>query len=184
MTGEGFSVLVVCSGNICRSPIAEQALRARVNGAGVLFGSAGTIARDGNEMTDEAALLSRRLGGDPSGHLSRRLTPAMIQESGLVLTAAREHRARVVEAFPRASAYTFTLRQFARLLALGGAPAATSGSHLVAQVAARRGYAPPAAPDADDVPDPYRRPMAEYELAAALIDEALAEIAPALSRLS
>src|SRR3954465_9921582 len=107
MTDEGFSVLLVCSGNICRSPIAEQALRARADGA-VLFSSAGTIARDGSPMTEEAALLSRRLGGDPSGHLSRRLTRAMIQEAGLVLTAAREHRARVVEAFPRASGYTFT----------------------------------------------------------------------------
>lgn len=180
MTAESLSVLLVCSGNICRSPLAEQVLRARVDGAGVVFSSAGTIARDGWEMTDEAALLSRRLGGDPSGHASRRISRRMVEEADLVLTAAREHRARVVELLPRASAYTFTLRQFARLLELGGPPEAASAPHLVAQVAARRGYAPPTAPGADDVPDPYRRPMAEYEVAAALIDEAVASIAPAL----
>ncbi|BDZ44956.1 low molecular weight phosphatase family protein [Naasia aerilata] len=175
-----FPVLLVCSGNICRSPIAEQLLRARVE-APVEFGSAGTLARPGMPMTDEAALMSRQHGGEPDGHLARRVTRELVQSSGLILTAAREHRARVVELFPRASAYTFTLRQFARLAAMAEVPEG-DGRSVVAAVAARRGFAAPVAPDQDDVPDPYRRPLAEYEVAAALIDDAVRSVAPALAR--
>jgi protein-tyrosine phosphatase len=178
---EPFGVLLVCSGNICRSPIAEQLLRARVSAA-VEFGSAGTLARSGVPMTEEAALMSRRYGGEPERHLARPITRDLVQSSGLVLTAAREHRARVVELFPRASAYTFTLRQFARLAGTAEVPSG-DGRTLVAAVAARRGYAAPVAPDEDDVPDPYRRPLAVYEAAAALIDDAVRAIAPALDRI-
>lgn len=178
---EPFTVLFVCSGNICRSPIAEQALRARTDADGIVVASAGTIAREGMAMTEEAMAMSRLLGGDPSDHVSRRLTAQLVRDADLVLTAAREHRARVVELFPRASAYGFTLRQFARLVALGPLDPVGSGEELVAQVAARRGYAAPVARDADDVPDPYRRPLAVYEAAAALIDDALTTIAPAFS---
>lgn len=178
MSGVPFPVLLVCTGNICRSPIAEQLLRAQVDGP-IEFGSAGTMARTGTPMTEEAALMSRQYGGEPEGHLSRRITRDLVAESGLVLTAAREHRARVVELFPRASAYTFTLRQFARLAGMAEVPSG-DGRTVVAAIAARRGYAAPVAPDDDDVPDPYRRPMAEYEAAAALIDEAVRAVAPAL----
>jgi protein-tyrosine phosphatase len=180
MTGAAFPVLLVCTGNICRSPIAEQLLRARVDGP-IEFGSAGTAPRAGSPMTDEATQMSRQYGGVPDGHVSRRVTRELISSSGLVLTAAREHRARVVELFPRASAYTFTLRQFARLTALAEVPEG-DGPSVVAAVAARRGYSAPVAPDEDDVPDPYRRPLAEYEAAAGLIDEAVRAIAPALAQ--
>ncbi len=180
MTDGIFPVLLVCTGNICRSPLAEQALRARVAEGPVQFSSAGTQANLGVPMTSEAAAMSRSLGGEPDSHLSRRLTRDIVAGSGLILTAAREHRARVVELFPRAAAYTFTLRQFARLVALGELEPFSEGKELVAQIGARRGYAPPAAPDAEDIPDPYRRSLAVYQTSAALTAEAVTTIAPAL----
>ena len=183
MTVTPFPVLLVCTGNICRSRMAELVLRARVTGDAVEFSSAGTLAHPGVPMTDEALATAISLGGEPDGRTSRRLTRDLVAGAGLVLTASREHRARAVELFPRASAYTFTLRQFARLLEAAPLPEVADGRQLVAQVAARRGYAPPVAADADDVPDPYRRPLAVYETAGGLIGQAVATIAPALARL-
>jgi protein-tyrosine phosphatase len=181
VTGAPFPVLVVCTGNICRSPIAEQALRAEVPGGRVVFSSAGTLANDGMPMTAEAAAMSRTLGGEPDEHRSRLLTRDLVIGSGLVLTAAREHRARVVELYPRAAAYTFTLRQFARLVEVTELVPVTEGADLVAQVAARRGYVPPAAPEDDDVFDPYRRPLDVYQRSTALIGQAVGTIGPALA---
>src|SRR3954453_20785660 len=99
-----FPVLLVCSGNICRSRMAEVVFRARVPGSAVEFGSAGTIAKPGVPMTEEAVATARSLGGEPDGNVSRRLSRDLVVEAGLVLTASREHRAGVVEVYPRAAA--------------------------------------------------------------------------------
>ncbi len=111
-----FRVLFVCSGNICRSALAEQVLRARVRAifgghaaeadSVVRFSSAGTIAAEGQRMPEQAAELSVRYGGDPSEHQARFLTPGIIQGVDLVLTMAREHRSAVVRAVPRANRFT------------------------------------------------------------------------------
>ncbi|MFF2371033.1 low molecular weight phosphatase family protein [Agromyces sp. NPDC058110] len=114
------NVLVVCTGNICRSPVAEQVLTARLHAVGldgVQVSSAGTGALVGSPMTPEAAALSVRYGADPSGHLARQLTASLVQDADLVLTATRQHRARVAELVPRAARRAFTLREFSRVLA-------------------------------------------------------------------
>ncbi|MDY7557708.1 hypothetical protein [Cryobacterium sp. 10C3] len=93
-----FSILVVCTGNICRSPLAEQLLTTRLTNAGipVLVTSAGTYAMVGKGMPDEAAALSVRYGGDPRAHVSRQLTARLVADADLVVTADREHRGEVV----------------------------------------------------------------------------------------
>ena len=116
--GSGFTILVVCSGNICRSPLAEQLIRARLAGSTRDYRviSAGPIAADGASMDATAAELSRQYGGRPEGHSAELLKAGRIAESHLVLTATRAHRAAVVQMLPRASRYTFTLNQLTRLL--------------------------------------------------------------------
>ncbi|MDQ0744087.1 protein-tyrosine phosphatase [Clavibacter sp. B3I6] len=181
-----FRVLFVCSGNICRSPLAEQVLRARVRAifggdaaqadAVVRFSSAGTIAAEGQRMPEQAAELSVRYGGDPSEHEARYLTPAIIQGTDLVLTMAREHRSLVVRALPRANRFTFTLREFAALfehlvevtgdekhISCDGDVSAQLRA-LVPLIAAQRGVTlPPAHEDDYDVVDPYRRSQDTYD---------------------
>jgi protein-tyrosine phosphatase len=117
---EPFTVLLVCTGNICRSPLAEQLLRARFAAAGIpaVIHSAGTGALVGYPMTPEAASLSRRYGGDPAGHSARQLTPDLIESADLVLTATRQHRGYTVSLVPRAVRHTFSLNQLARLIAV------------------------------------------------------------------
>ncbi|HEY8588304.1 MAG TPA: low molecular weight phosphatase family protein [Naasia sp.] len=185
MTVASFPVLIVCTGNLCRSPLAEQLLRAHVGEDEYLsFSSAGTRARSGDPMPEEDAVLSTRYGGDPSGHASRPISPDLVRDAGLVLTASREHRADVVALHPRAARYTFTLRQFARLVdaAAQGLPERIAGPEFVAAAAAQRGYSPPHLPEDDDIPDPYRRPQGEHERAARLISEAVERIAPAMRK--
>ena len=167
----GFTILTVCSGNICRSPLAEQLLRVGLNSwPEVTLGSAGTIGLTGQPMPDEAADLSRHFGGEPSGHIARVLTADHLRDANLVFAMSREHRRAIVELFPKAIRYTFTMREFARLVSgvtdedLDDAATLPLDdvvgrfSTLVGFAASQRGaVSPPESPDDDDVVDPYRR---------------------------
>lgn len=211
-------VLVVCTGNICRSPVAEQVLTARLRGAGiddVHVTSAGTNALAGEPMTAEAAALSVRLGADPAGHRATQLTAQLVQEADLVLTATRAHRAQIAELVPRAARRAYTLREFARVLAFLAAdgaidddstepdsilgrldlappalglpnPGIASPLQRATDAAARsRGIAPPPSdPNDDDILDPYRAPIAVYDEAGRLIDDAVDAIVSALATTS
>jgi protein arginine phosphatase len=93
-------ILLVCTGNICRSPLAaallERALTERGVG-GVAVSSAGTGAWDGAPVSEGAYLVGLERGLDLSGHRARLLTRELVEGADLVLTMARHHRARVDE---------------------------------------------------------------------------------------
>ncbi|WP_425471539.1 low molecular weight phosphatase family protein [Sinomonas susongensis] len=178
---------MVCSGNLCRSPIAEQLLRARMNGYAVRVHSAGVIAEDGARMPQEAATVSRRYGGDPSGHRSRLLTEAQLRESDLVLTATRAQRSAVVRLLPRMSRRTFTIREFSRLVRAlldHDAESHRDPAGLVDAVRSLRGFVtPPEDPSEDDLEDPYRRQIEVYEAVGASLHLCIETIVVALSRI-
>jgi len=105
-------------------------------------------------------------GGDPAGFRAREISPAIIAESDLVLTATRAHRGKVALMSPKVLRRVFTFRDFADLVAgidrsaHAGATPADPGSwvrQVAEQAAARRGLKPPLAPGQADVVDPYRR---------------------------
>ncbi|MDX6254988.1 MAG: low molecular weight protein-tyrosine phosphatase [Frankiales bacterium] len=186
MTAGTFELLFVCTGNICRSPMAERlaaaALATRL-GAGasrVLVHSAGTWGHEGSPMEPFALDTLARLGLDGASSAAfraRELTTEMVQSADLVLVASREHRAAVVTMVPRAAARTFTLREFGRLSSgvdPAGLPAdpVERGQALVAAAAGRRGLAP-AGPEGDDLADPYGAPARAFEHCAADIVELL-----------
>ncbi len=181
-----FTILVVCSGNICRSPLAEQLLRSYLRDAPQPFHilSAGTVADAGVPMTDEAAALARRYGGVPEGHRSRALTEQQIVSADLVLTATRAHRAAVVSLVPRASRYAFTLLQFVSLVAaIDPEERATlvDAASVLTAAAAQRGFPPPHLdPTDDDIDDPFQQPIEVYERVGAQINRAVQVAAWAL----
>jgi protein-tyrosine phosphatase len=191
-----FKILVVCTGNICRSPVAEQLLRSGLTTADevVTVVSAGTGARRDMPMTEQARALALRYGAESTEHRSSPLTTADVAGADLILTAARSHRAEVASLLPRASSRTFTLRQFARLVELGGqksplgeqtASEDDTARRLVAVVsaaAANRGRTPLLDARDDDIIDPYRQPQEIYDEAGERIKDAVDTIVAGFHR--
>jgi protein-tyrosine phosphatase len=185
--GPVFTVLLVCTGNICRSALAERLGRAYLNqllgeDAGALrLVSAGTQAVVGSEMHPDSAVVLRGYGAEPGDFRARQLVDTYAAGADLVLTMTRGHRRDVLALNPRGLARTFTLREAAALLALVGDDVQPAGEDLVtrarnlvkalAEARSRR-----ATDDADDVPDPIGRPIEAHDEAGELIAEALLPI--------
>lgn len=159
-------VLVVCTGNICRSPAVERLLAAGLAGTDVEVSSAGTHAMRGEPMSPPMAALVRAAGADADGFVARQLAPALIRDAHVVLGMTRAHRAVVVEHVPAALRRAFTLRELVRLAAAVDPqrlPAGTPGERLVALLplaAAQRAAVPRGD---DDVVDPYGGPASLYQ---------------------
>lgn len=93
-------VLLVCTGNICRSPLAEAIMRQELASLGrddITVSSAGTGAWDGAPASEGAYLVGLEHGLDLSAHRARLLTRDLTEGADVVLTMARHHRARVQE---------------------------------------------------------------------------------------
>jgi protein-tyrosine phosphatase len=112
-------ILVVCSGNICRSPIAEgllrRALERRAGKDAPGVSSAGTIAVDGGLATAASIVAAGELGIDIGGHRARRLS-APLAAADLIVCMAAEHRDAIAALAPSAADRTFTLKELVRLL--------------------------------------------------------------------
>ncbi len=186
-------VLFVCSGNICRSPLAELLFRTRTAELGRLIrvASAGTSALVGSQPPDEIIDLAMSYGGGVLTHQGTQITPALAVSADLILTATRQHSNDIVRSVVGASRKTFTLLQFARLLdSFIVLPRASDSSRspmtfrrLVSEVADLRGHVPlPDYPDDDDIADPYRESIATYDLVGAAIDEATRFIASGIDQ--
>lgn len=184
------TILIVCTGNICRSPLAEVLLRTRLEELGVRVHSAGTHALVGHGMPEQALALAVAAGAGhdiATAHQARYLVEPLLVDADLVLTMAREHRSHVVKMMPNRLRRTFTVREFARLastLSDDDARAAADAAGTLPQerfaaalraVIDQRGLTPAVADD-DDVVDPYRRSDQTYARSAAQLVPALDEV--------
>lgn len=109
-------VLVVCEGNLCRSPLAERLFRLRTPASRARASSAGLNAVVGDPMDPLAADELVRLGGDPTDFAARQFKSQMASDAHVILTASRAIRSQVVQLAPFALKRTFTLRELAALL--------------------------------------------------------------------
>jgi low molecular weight protein-tyrosine phosphatase len=178
-----FGVLVVCTGNICRSPAAEAHLARGLAGTDVEVASAGLHACAGEPMAPQMArLLDVPLPPGPA----RQLHAPMVAGTGLVLAMTRDQRRAVVTLVPGAVRRTFTVREFADLAELaraGGAlpVGASPGQVLAAVVSAAprlRHLRPVGAPD--DVEDPYGRSDAVFAQVAGELREVVQRLLAAV----
>ncbi|HEY8718703.1 low molecular weight phosphatase family protein [Pengzhenrongella sp.] len=159
-----YTVLAVCTGNICRSPAVERLLDAELRAdsgadADVRVVSAGVNAVVGAPMPAEMARLVHDAGADPEHFAARQLTEDMLREADLVLALTAAHRARIVRLHPPAVRRTFTVRELARLAGvvdLADLPTGTASQRLAALLplaASQRGRFHGVRDD--DVVDPY-----------------------------
>ncbi|MFI2667657.1 arsenate reductase/protein-tyrosine-phosphatase family protein [Micromonospora carbonacea] len=198
-----FTVLHVCMGNICRSPMAERllalAVRERLARRGVAPADADALLHShsagtggwhaGEEMNPPAARQLAARGGDVAGFAARKLRSDLIDAADLVLTATADQQEYVVALRPDAASRTFVLGEFGRLLAAvdaAGLPPADAtgdavyarGVALVAAVhAAREGAAPL---HTDDLDDPWGRGDQCFSRVADEIEETVHPLAAAL----
>jgi protein-tyrosine phosphatase len=186
-----FTVLAVCTGNICRSPAVERLLAAELGvdttvtagpGSEVVVASAGVGAVVGAPIPEPMATLVAAAGASTEGFAARQLTEQILRESDLVLALTKAHRARVVALHPGSVRRTFTLRELARLADAvdpAALPAGTMADRLRALIplaAAQRGpQADPAG--GDDVVDPWGRSDAVFERSFGELQPAVATIA-------
>lgn len=183
-----FTVLHVCMGNICRSPMAERLLALAVaerTGAGELVHSHSTGTGGwhvGEPMHPSAARQVQIRGGDPAGFAARRLRSEDLGSADLVLVATGDQQLYVTALRPDAAPRTFVLGELGRLLPrvdqaglppAGDTPAAVHarGVALVAALDAARDGAGPR--PGDDLDDPWGRGEQTFARVADEIDGVL-----------
>ncbi|WP_457973869.1 arsenate reductase/protein-tyrosine-phosphatase family protein [Arthrobacter sp. D1-17] len=112
-------ILTVCTGNVCRSPVAERLLQAgleQVLPGGFEVRSAGTRALVGDPVQPLSADIIHMFGGTADGFTARQLTGKMLRPADLVLTMSSLHRGEVLQLDASLLKRTFTIREFARML--------------------------------------------------------------------
>src|SRR6266540_634052 len=132
-----FHILFVCTGNLCRSVIAERLTR---HGLAARLGAGAAAFRVASAGT-------------------RGLIPAAIDDADLILCASRDHRDEAVVMRPTASRRAYLFREFTRLAAYASPPAAGEAAvdrarRVVAEAARLRGRVPYVEPAADEIEDP------------------------------
>ncbi len=166
-TSPSVRILTVCTGNICRSPVAERLLQAgldQLSPGTFQVRSAGTRAVAGDPVQPLSARIIADYGGSPAGFAARQLAPGVLHDADLVLTMAADHRAEVVQTDPSVLRRTFTIREFARMVRIleERQPSPGPGTDLPAwwkalpaRAAAVRHLALATVPADNDVADPY-----------------------------
>jgi protein-tyrosine-phosphatase len=142
-------LLLVCTGNTCRSPMAEVLCRdilakrfgcsiGELEDRGVIVMSAGIAAMVGGRASPEAVQTMAKLGLDIRDHATQPLTEQLVRQADVILTMTRSHREAIVAQWPAAAERT-------RILSADGS----------------------------DIPDPIGGPLERYQLCSAQIQAAL-----------
>jgi protein-tyrosine phosphatase len=179
-TGDSFGIMVLCTGNLCRSPMAAALLSRRLTVLGVTVAvrSAGMLAY-GNQPFPEVVSVMASYGIEIASHRSRIASADDLAGASLVLAMTRENLRYAVTTEPRVWPRAFTLKEIVRRgEQIGprrpGEPFAdwVSRAHAGRERTSLLGYSA-----ADDVADPSGGPMHAYVDTASLLDRLVTRLA-------
>ncbi|WP_283709982.1 low molecular weight protein-tyrosine-phosphatase [Pseudoalteromonas prydzensis] len=103
------SVLVVCAGNICRSPTAEYVLKNKLVGKNVAVSSAGLTALEGKAADATAKQVAAPHGITMEEHKGRQLTSSLVAQNSVILVMEQRHLSDLCTRYPEARGKTFLL---------------------------------------------------------------------------
>ena len=177
------AILLLCTGNVCRSVMARAMLSARCPPA-LSVTSAGLL-KAGQRPPAEVISVMAAKGIDVAGHRSRRVTAADLAAADLVLGLAREHARHAAVLLPDCWPRTFTLRELLRRGSKAGIRQAGEpiGDWLARAGGGRGRRDLLSSGTDDDVADPYGGPLVRYQATADLLDRLTRDLA-ALCRLA
>jgi protein-tyrosine phosphatase len=162
-------ILLVCTANQCRSPMAEGLLRRlfALSGVGATVGSAGLLP-GGSRATDEAITTMAKHRIDIRQHVSRTIDTEMARTTPLVIGMTRQHVRESCATYGAPMERTFTLKELVRRGEEAGGRVQGEPVHAwLARVGAGRRSADLMGDDPDDdIADPVGRPRAVYEATA------------------
>ncbi|MCF6312542.1 MAG: low molecular weight protein arginine phosphatase [Verrucomicrobiales bacterium] len=141
-------VLFVCTGNICRSPMAEGLFRELVAGdCAIEVSSAGISVYEGQEPSDHSVEVMRDQDIDITAQRSQMLAPEIVERADIILGMTRGHRDAILSYYPASNEKVFVLREFVKGVDMDSREL--------------------------DVPDPIGMDKGEYERTRNLIAEAM-----------
>ena len=174
-------ILVVCTGNTCRSPLAEALLRHHLGAAGheLVVRSAGTLGWNGAPATPYVHDVLAELGVALDDHVSRKITRADIDDASLIIPMTRVHAWAIAAHDPDAAARTFLLDELLRLGTLVGPRGGELLDAWLTEVDARR---PPdrLARASEEVADPAGQEIEVYRATAERLDRSVRRLLPLL----